>query len=138
MAILEIAGLHVTTGNRIMSYFMEDVSKWLDSMNVRGAKYANIRGKSGVSHRIDFLIPGEHMNSPFTAYQSISNPNKQSLATRVLMPMLDISKIRDANFVVIFNDSDMKKSSIEELIAIAESSGIESIRWSLRNESIKS
>lgn len=135
--MLEISGLHVTTSGRSLSYFLEDVSEWLDSKGIRGTKHTRISGMSGVSYNIDFLIPGESMNSPFTAYQTLSRPDKQSLATRIIMPMGDIRKVRDADFVAVLNDTDMKESIVEDLISITESYDITPIRWTQRDEMLK-
>lgn len=134
LAMLEIGGLHSTAQGRTLGYFLEDVSEWLDSKKVRGTRHAKIEGRSGVSHRIDFLIPGKSFKEPFTAVQTLSNPDKQSLATKVIMPMTDVTKSRDARFVAVFNDNKIKDSVLRELTSITESSGAEVIPWSKRNE----
>ena len=134
-AILEIGGLHSTASDRVMNYFIEDVSIWLDSKGVRGNKYANITGSSGVSYRVDFLLPGDKISdTSFTAIQTLSTPDKQSFATKVALPLLDIGKVRRAKFIVIVNDKNLKGSTESDLKSIMDSSNIETVFWSRRDE----
>ena len=105
-AILSVNDLFYLAQPSVPRFFLEDVSMWLDTKEIRFSKSINITGKSTFSQRFDFLIP-KSKNAPERLLRAINAPSR-SYAEQIAFSWLDTKEARreDSECYVLLNDSN--------------------------------
>lgn len=134
-AILSVNDMFMMSSHRVASLFLEDVERYFDLHEIRYTPSVQFVGKSGFSHRFDFVIPASKKR-PERLLRAINNPNKDK-ATGVLFAWNDTKEIRkhDTSMYVILNDTDKKVSS--EVSKAFSEYGVNTISWSRREQYIQ-
>ena len=133
-AILSVDDLFYTAQANVESLFREDVSKWLDSNEVRYIPDIIFSGQSGLEHRFSFVIP-KSKAEPERVLQAINNPTKNSVELFVFA-WIDTIKARPegTKAYAILNDAEMTISI--ETMNIMKEYQINPLPFSERNNFI--
>lgn len=107
-AMLAVNDLFYVARSNVESFFLEDVTLWLDSENIRYSPNIGFQGKSGFPHLFDFLIT-KSQKSPERILKVINNPNKE-YAKATAFAWLDTRDFRpqNASAIAILNDREHK------------------------------
>jgi hypothetical protein len=73
-AMIAVNDMFMTSKHRVATLFLEDVSRFLDSHDVRYSPNVEFTGKTGFVHRFDFLIP-KSKKRPERLIRAINHPN---------------------------------------------------------------
>jgi len=79
-AMLAVNDLFYLASPTISSLFYEDVTSWLDMLDIRYTPKIKFTGKSGYDHMFDFVIP-KSKNQPERIVQTINRPNRETAET---------------------------------------------------------
>lgn len=82
-AMLAVGDMHVMGRPSVASYFKEDVGEFFDAAGVRYVTDTILKGKSGLGHPIDFVIPKSDKR-PERFVQTISDRNKNAFRSCLL------------------------------------------------------
>ena len=129
-AILAVNDLFVLSQLSVESFFLEDVTIWLDSHDVRYVPNAKFQGLSGFEHKFDFVIP-KSKHSPERLINTINNP-KKGTAQNAAFSWMDTKDSRPENSQAFFllNDTETKVSpSVNQAL---KNYGITPVPWSHR------
>jgi Domain of unknown function DUF1829/Domain of unknown function DUF1828 len=131
-AMLAVNDMFMASKHRVATLFLEDVSRFLDSHDVRYSPHVEFTGKTGFVHKFDFLIP-KSRKAPERLIRAINLPSRQN-ATSALFAWTDTKEVRSPNskFVVILNDSEQHLSS--DLTSAFEGYGVSVVPWSARDK----
>ena len=91
-AMLAINDMFYVSSPQIRSFFHEDVQTWLRGMKIRCVSGSQFVGKSGYSHKFDFVIP-ESEDAPERILRTINKPNKQT-TMNFIMTWQDMKIVR--------------------------------------------
>lgn len=129
-AILRVSDLCMTTKARTSSFFLDDVSDFLDSNDIFYSPNILLRGKSGFSHNYEFHIQRTR-NMPERLCTVINTPSQTSM-NNTLFIWDDTKKERrlESQLIVFLNDAKRIPSGIESGFA---NYGVKTIPWSQRN-----
>ena len=110
--------------------FHDDVVAWLDGLEVRYTPNVNLAGRSGYSHRFEFVIPKSRAR-PERVLRAFNRPNRTAAQT-MAFSWIDTKKARSAGSTAyaILNDSD--RAPADEVLLAMRSYEIKPIRWSER------
>jgi len=131
-SMLAVNDMFMTARQRVATLFLEDVSHFLDDHEVRYAPNVEFTGKTGFTHKFDFLIPKSRAY-PERLIRAINHPTQNS-ATSVLFAWTDTKHVRspDSRFFVFLNDID--RAPPGELLSAFEEYEVSAIPWSRRDE----
>lgn len=131
-AILAVNDMFYLSSPYVASLFVEDVTNWLDSNDIRYTPGVKITGKSGYDHYFNFIIP-KSREKPERMIRVINRPNRDS-ATRTITAWTDTKDVRkiDSTLYAFLNDvlSEIPETFIEALKAYQ----IRPARWSEREK----
>jgi hypothetical protein len=90
----------------VASLFLEDVTAWLELVEIRYTPKVKFTGKSGYDHLFDFVIPASK-KQPERILQAINRPSRNT-AQAVAFSWIDTKKVRPANSraYAFLNDSE--------------------------------
>ncbi|MFN5058680.1 MAG: DUF1829 domain-containing protein [Chloroflexota bacterium] len=110
-AMLSINDMFYTTTSHQSSIFVEDVSAWFDTQEVRYTSNVKLTGTSGLDHRFDFVIP-KSRHAPERLIQVINRPNSDTTQL-TLFQFTDIRHHRqpDGQCIVLINDEQPVRAS---------------------------
>jgi hypothetical protein len=129
-AMLAVNDIFYTATANQPSIFIDDVSRWLDSHEVRYTSHIKLTGTSGLDHVFDFVIP-KSRQAPERLVQVINHPNND--ATKLtLFQFTDIRTRRttDSTCIVLINDEHTIRSSIIDSFHTYD---ITTMLWSARH-----
>jgi hypothetical protein len=129
-AILSVNDLFYTAQANVESLFLEDVSRWLDSLEIRYSPDIILSGLSGLENRFNYLIP-KSKTKPERILQAINNPSKNS-AKNFVFSWMDIKAVRqvESTAYTVLNDKDGKIES--DILNIFDKYGIKAFPFSER------
>lgn len=114
-AMLAVNDLFYLAAPVVASLFLEDVTNWLDSSEIRYTPQVKFTGQSGFDHMFDFVIPKSTKN-PERIVQAITRPTRDS-AEASAFRWIDTKLVRpkDSIAYAILNDAgDSIPSSVVE------------------------
>lgn len=131
LAINDLPYLHKTRNRR--EYINKEVAMWMDSINVEYRPKQKLKGKSGITHNFDFLIP--HTDGlPDRLLKVVNKPDKQA-AIKLVFNWIDVKETfnRDSSMYAMLNDtgSDLDHDVLKAL----EEYEVKPVPWS-RKESL--
>ena len=129
-AILAVNDMFALSKHRVANLFIEDVGKYLDENDIRYSPAVDFVGKTGLSHKFDYVIP-KSSKQPERLIRAINKPSRDS-ATTLLFAWTDTKDVRPANAkaFAIINDED--SDSVGTFINYLTPYGVTPIRWSER------
>ena len=132
-AMLAVNDLFYLAQPVVESLFLEDVTAWLDSSEIRYTPNVKFTGTSGYDHRFHFVIP-KSKKEPERVVEAISRPTRETAAD-LIFRWTDTREVRsssEAQAYAILNDRD---SPISSAVSDAlRNYGIKPIPWSSRIE----
>jgi hypothetical protein len=131
-AMLAVNDLFYLASPYVVSLFHEDVSKWLDSVDIRYTPKVKFTGKSGFDYMFDFVIPRSRQQ-PERVVQAINNSTKGAVNDQIFK-WLDTRETRssDSRLYVILNDGE---STVPDSVAGAlKNYDLEPVPWSARDD----
>lgn len=124
-AILSVDDLFILAAPKVESFFLEDVSNYLQQNNIRFSPNVIFQGKSSFQHKFDFVIPSSS-SAPERIIKAVASPKKQNIIAQ-LFAFEDTKQARENEGIIILNDLE-RDVSPEVLQAIAEY-GIHDFSW---------
>lgn len=133
-AILSVNDLYMTTKSSV-SFFYDEVAKFLDDHDSRYSPNIDITGDTGFVHKFDFLIPGSK-NIPEIFMKAINNPTPEN-SKSIIFQWEDTKKVRRQNteMIVLLNDANKKISS--SIMSGYKKYGILPVPWKNRDTIIQ-
>lgn len=131
-AMIAINDLFYLSPSHVSGLFYEDVSNWMDSINIRYTPKVKFSGKSGYDHMFDFVIP-KSKKFPERIIQTINQPQKNSVLL-LIQNWIDTQYTRpvDSKLFAFLNDSNHKISS--GVIDALEGYKLFPVLWSQRGK----
>lgn len=130
-AMIAVNDLFYTASANVTSLFLEDVSNWLATSDVRYVPDAKFTGKSGNDHLIHFVIPSSK-RAPTRFVQTINRPNRTN-AQNFAFVWFDIREVRDSNSTAYAMINDADKDPGLEVFSTLQAYDIKPILWSQRD-----
>ena len=105
-AMLSVNDLFYLAEPMVASLFLEDVTAWLDSNEIRYTPRVKFTGQSGYDHVFDFVIP-KSKKQPERILRAISKPDR-TYAQAMIQAWFDTRNIRpaDSKAYAFLNDSE--------------------------------
>ncbi len=130
-SMLAVNDMFMTARQRVATLFLEDVSEFLDEHEVRYSPNVEFTGKTGFTHKFDFLIP-KSRQYPERLIRAINQPTRDH-ATSVLFAWTDTKHDRsqDSKFYVFLNDTGRDLPA--DLLSAFEEYEVGAIPWSRRD-----
>jgi hypothetical protein len=131
-AMLAVNDLFYLAKPMVESLFLEDVTAWLDSAEVRYTPHVKFTGISGYDHRFDFVIP-KSKREPERIVQAINRPTKTTVAD-FIFSWNDTREVRspEAQAYAILND--VENSLPSSVMDALQNYGIHPVPWTRRFE----
>jgi len=129
-ALMAVDDLHIIASPKVESFFLEDVTNFLQQNNIRFSPNIILQGKSSFQHKFDFLIPSSE-KALERIIKAVSSPKKQNIIAH-LFAFEDTKQARNNEGIMILNDLE-KEIAPEVTQAIAEY-GIYDFSWTKRDE----
>lgn len=137
-AVLFINDMFMLVPNTTSNIFLEDVSIFFDTNNIRTTKNASYVGKSGLTHKFEFSIPGIK-TIPDRLIKTMAASNNAMFAKSTLADVEQTRPILNENsvFYVFLNDLDKKNNPTSvnpDILTLFEQNDIKPVLYSKRNE----
>lgn len=131
-AIAAVNDMFYVSSVNVMSFFKEDVARWLDSEDIRVVADVQFTGKSGFQHRFDFAVPRSR-SAPERLIRAVNRPTKDS-ALGFIVAWNDTQEQRptDSKAVAFLNDNEQYVSPA--VVEALHQYGIEAMLWSKRSQ----
>jgi hypothetical protein len=131
-AIIAVGDLLYTAQPHVKSIFKQEVEDWFGELDVRVSRNAGFEGESGLTHKFDFVIPGQ----PAAGIQekivdAVSSVTKQNIE-KVMLSWRDVEPTRDAEMYAILDDTQktLPADKTEALVRY----DVTPLRWSQRDD----
>ncbi|NLL46965.1 MAG: DUF1829 domain-containing protein [Firmicutes bacterium] len=126
-AMLSVDDMFMMSQSHTASVFLEDIALFLSDNDVRYSESIQMPGTSGLSHKIDFLIPASK-KAPERLMKGVNSPTMEKIKS-ILFTWSDIRPLRKAEtkFLILYNDT--KKVS-NDLLAAMKNCEATPIPWS--------
>lgn len=130
-AILSVNDLFCLAQPTVYHFFLEDISTWLDTKEIRFSKGVSFTGKSTFSQRFDFLIP-KSKRAPERLIRAINAPSR-NYAEQIAFSWIDTKEAReeDSECFALLNDSKPIPPGVTESLT---KYGIVPIPWQQRED----
>lgn len=127
-AMLAMDGLYCLMSPSSPNLFVDDVARWFDDNNVRYSPSVIFAGKSGYSHKFDFVIP-KSKAMPERVIDVIGTPSKQNIES-TLFKWTDTKDTREdgCRLYALLNDKSIKRPDM--LAAPLRNYGVTPVFWS--------
>lgn len=131
-AMLAVNDMFMTAKQRVTNFFWDDVNRFLEGNDIRCTPTIQFTGKSGFSHKFDFVIPRSKAQ-PERILKAINSPSRDT-ATSLIFAWDDSkdARPRDSRAYAVLNDAD--ESVSQEILGAFGQYGITPIRWTQRND----
>lgn len=131
-AMLAVDDLFQSATATVRTLFIEDVTDWLESHDIRNVGRAQFAGQSGFHHTFDFVIP-KSKAKPERVLQTLNHATKDKVGT-LLWRWTDTARTRpdNARLYVLMNDAVTSPS--EDVLEALRSYGTTPVLWSERAE----
>ncbi len=132
-AMLAVNDLFYLSVPMVTSLFLEDVTSWLNTYEVRYTPRVKFTGKTGYDHMFDFVIPASK-KYPERILQTINRPNRTT-AERFVLSWIDTKDVRPANSLAyaFLNDSD--HTPVSTVVNALKNYGVKPLLWTKREKS---
>ena len=132
-AMISVNDMFYTTVPQQPSVFVEDVSHWFDTQDIRYTARIKLTGISGLDHRFDFVIP-KSRHAPERFVQVINRPDSDA-AQLTLFQFNDIrhNRTHEAQCVVLMNDERTVRSALVQSFL---NYNIMPVLWSQRQDAL--
>lgn len=129
-AILAVNDIFYLAEPIVKSLFLEDVTSWLDLIEVRYTSKVKFTGKTGYDHCFDFVIP-KSKKHPERILQTINRLNRET-AQAIAFSWIDTRDVRppESRAYAFLNDSD--KDIAANVVDALKSYEVHPILWSKR------
>lgn len=134
-AMMAVNDMFFTAREKVSSIFLEDVEHFLLENEIRFVDNANFTGKSGFTHKFNFVIPASKYK-PERFIQAMNNPTKQK-AEVLLFQWDDIRETRKPGSTLYTFINDSEKSVSNELINALATYGVKPVLWKSRHQYIQ-
>ncbi len=129
-AMLSVDDLFIVASPKVESFFLEDVTNFLQQNNIRFSPNIILQGKSSFQHKFDFLIPASD-KAPERIIKAVSSPKKQNIIAH-LFAFEDTKLARNNEGIMILND--FEKEVAPEVLQAIEEYGINDFSWKNREK----
>jgi hypothetical protein len=129
-AMIAVNDMFMTAKHRVASLFVEDVEKFLEEHDIRFTPNVEFVGKSGYTHRFDFVIPHSR-RFPERILRAINSPSKET-ATGVLFSWMDTKDVRPANSLMYAILNDSEKPLKQDVLSAFSHYDVKTLLWSQR------
>ena len=134
-AMLAVSDMFYLASPTVKRPFHENVAAWLDGSSVRYKRDVKLPGKSGYTHKFDFVIP-KSPDQPERMCRSVNRPNRTTAQT-MAFAWVDTEDVRDPDSIAyaFINDADqVVPHSTDKAL---RKYGVRPIRWSAREEALR-
>jgi hypothetical protein len=131
-AMLSVDDLFIVASPKVETFFLEDITNFLQQNNIRFSPNIILQGKSSFQHKFDFLIPSSG-KAPERIIKAVASPRKQNIIAQ-LFAFEDTKQARNNEGIIILNDMD--KEVAPDILQAIEEYGINDFSWKRRNELI--
>lgn len=134
-AMMTVDDLFMTSRSRVSSLFFEEIAQFLSHHDVRYSESLQLAGLSGLSHKVDFLIPSSK-KAPERMVKAINSPTRTNIES-VLFTYSDVKETRkqDLKLVVFLNDREASVS--DSLLGALETYSALPIPWSQKEKHVQ-
>ncbi len=132
-AMLSVDDLFILASPKVETFFLEDITNFLQQNSIRYSPNIILQGKSSFQHKFDFLIPSSD-KAPERIIKAVASPRKQNIIAQ-LFAFEDTKQARNNEGIMILNDLE-KDVAPEVSQAIAEY-GISDLSWKNRESFIE-
>jgi hypothetical protein len=131
-AMLAVNDMFMTAKQRVVSFFWDDVSRFLQGNDIRFTPNIHFTGKSGFGHRFEFVIP-RSKSQPERILRAINNPSRDP-ALSLIFAWTDCRDTRppESRAYAVLNDSEEAIS--QDVLGAFNHYDIKPILWSRRND----
>jgi len=131
-AMMTVNDMFMTARSNITSLFMEDVAAFLEQHDIRNTPNISFIGKTGFTHRFDFVIP-KSKDAPERIIKSVNSSSKQQTSLTLFM-WNDTREYRGhgSELYVFINDS--ARSSAKDNLAAYDEYAVRTVLWSRRTD----
>ncbi|PKE36354.1 hypothetical protein CW670_04150 [Macrococcoides caseolyticum] len=134
--LIFVNDMYLLSEGNVKHIFAEDVERVLDNNEIIYTKDLSIIGRSGMTHKFDFLISSTK-NKPEKFIKTISSPNN-SMVIKALVTDVNQAKLvkreKPNKIIAILNDKEKEISSSSE--NLLEDSGVSFIKFKDLNKNI--
>lgn len=112
-SMASVDDLFYTARENARSFFLDDVTKWLDDNHIRYVPNIKVSGRSGFETKFDFVIPKSGDVAPERYIKTVGNPSESSVKN-ALFGWNDISQARgNAVSYVFLNSLSSKQRELD-------------------------
>lgn len=131
-AMLAVNDLFYLASPTVTSLFLEDVTSWLETNEIRHVPNIRFPGKTGYDHRFDFAIPGSKAR-PERLLRAINRPDRYA-AEAMVMAWVDTKETRrhGSEAYALLNDTEGRV--LNAVMDALVSYDVVPIPWSRRQE----
>ncbi|MFA6282188.1 MAG: DUF1829 domain-containing protein [Candidatus Omnitrophota bacterium] len=130
-AILAVNDLFYLASPMVANLFLEDVTSWLDSYDIRYTPNLKFTGKSGYDHKFDFIIPKSRVQ-PERIIRVINHPNRDAV-TGMIYSWIDTKNVRPVDSKAYAFLNDTQNQTLTKAVEALRSVEVKSVLWSKRN-----
>jgi hypothetical protein len=130
--ILAVNDMFMTGQAMVRSLFLEEVEAFLKENEVHFSKAITLKGKSQMDHTFDFHI-APTQNQPERLIQAVGRPERQTVITKILYPLMDVRERRPTSVVLYAFLNDKERVS-SDLISHVKNGGATPVLWSGREK----
>nr|SFZ89013.1 Lj965 prophage protein [Loigolactobacillus rennini] len=133
-AILFINDMFMLASKNTNTLFFEDIALFFEANKIRAVKNVSYLGKSGLSHKFEFSIPG-FKEIPTRLIKTMSYANNPMFAKSILTdveqtkPLLNDPSV----FYVFLNDTDDNHKINPDIITLFNQNDVKTVLYSERN-----
>jgi hypothetical protein len=133
-AMMSVSDMFLTTKSIVQNLFIEDVESFLIKNDVSFISDVNFNGRSGFTHKFDFVIPRSKVQ-PERIIKTLNNPSKDS-SSSILFSWNDTKETRkpDTQLFAFLNDTE--KTINKEVLSAFKEYQVKPILWSEKNKYI--
>ncbi len=131
-AMLAINDLFYLAQPAVATLFVEDVTSWLDSWDIRHVDRLKLTGRSGYDHHFDFAIPRSRVR-PERILQTINRPDRDA-AQAMAFKWMDTRDVRSPEATAYALLNDQQHPVAQSVLDALRSYDVRTIMWSRRDE----
>ncbi|AFC28359.1 hypothetical protein PM3016_1434 [Paenibacillus mucilaginosus 3016] len=134
-AMLAVNDMFMTSQTNVHNMFFEDVENFFLENNIRFSEQINLTGKSGLTHKFDFLIP-RSKSRPERLISTVNSPTIDK-AKSLLFAWGDSKDTRKEGTLMYTFLNDSTKTVKSDIILAFKEYDIKPVLWSNRNDVIE-
>lgn len=133
-AMINVSDMFLTSKANVKNLFLDDVETYFNQMEISYTEHIHLKGKSGLSHKFDFILPRNKLN-PERLICVINNPTLDKVKN-TMFAWNDSKVLRkdDSKLITIINDSN--KNVSPEIMTALQEYNIVAMPWSSKRPDI--